>query len=87
MFFTERQSTELLYSPRVIRSASTWCILMCSILCFPFGLKISAILASMLDGCRRGGRDGLEASLAQRAVHEREDADDEDDPEDRERGA
>lgn len=37
--------------------------------------------------CRRGGRDGLEAAFSQRAVHEREDADNEDDPEDRERGA
>ena len=44
-------------------------------------------LSSILNGCLSGGRYGLEAALAQRAVHEREDADDEDDPENRERGA
>ena len=43
-------------------------------------------LSSILNGCLSGGRYGLEAALAQRAVNEREDADDEDDPEDRERG-
>ena len=41
----------------------------------------------MSDGGRRGGRDGLESAFPHRAVHEREDADDEDDPEDRERGS